>query len=163
MIQCILFDWGDTIMQVLGYDGPMATWPRVENVPGVEAALAALHRHYRLALATNAADSGRDLVSQALARGDLDNYLDLIVTAHELGARKPEPAFYVAVLRDLGCTPENAAMVGDDYQADVIGAKRAGLKAIWFNPAGRACPVAQPVHDAEVRAMADLAATVSGL
>ena len=163
MSKAIIFDWGDTVMRnFTEYPGPMANWPRVEAMPGIEYALQALHPHHRLVMATNAADSGRDLVVAALRRVALDGHFDAVYTARELGARKPEPAFYQAMLQALGCPPHEATMVGDDYRADVCGAKQAGLRAIWYNPAASPCPDVHPLHDAEVQALASLPATLSG-
>ncbi|MDI7276518.1 MAG: HAD-IIIA family hydrolase [Anaerolineae bacterium] len=163
MSKAIIFDWGDTVMRnFTEYPGPMANWPRVETMPGIEQALQALHPHYRLVMATNAADSGRDLVLAALRRVALDGHFDAVYTARELGARKPEPAFYQAMLQALGCPPHEATMVGDDYRVDVCGAKQAGLRAIWYNPAASPCPDVHPLHDAEVQALASLPATLAG-
>lgn len=160
MIRTVILDWGDTVMRNLPYAGPMAHWPRVEAVAGVEGALAALHGRRRLVLATNAADSGEALVRQALARAGLERYFDAVLTARELGLRKPDPAFFQAVLQATGAVPSEAAMVGDDYAADVAGPKALGLRAVWFNPQAQPCPQAAALHDAEVRAMADLPAAL---
>lgn len=157
-IRVVLFDWGDTVMVNLPFPGPMAHWPRVDAVPGVAEALGALSPRYRLGLATNAAESGEALVRQALERVGLADCFEAVFTARELDRHKPEPAFFEAALERLGCAPGEAVMVGDGYRGDVIGAKEAGLRAIWFNPAGRPCPLIQPVHDAELHAMADLPA-----
>ena len=43
---------------------------------------------------------------------------------------KPARAFFHAAVESLGCAPEDAVMVGDDAEADVGGAKDAGLKAV---------------------------------
>lgn len=40
---------------------------------------------------------------------------------------KPEPAFFCSALSALGVEPENAIMVGDDLDSDVVGARNAGL------------------------------------
>lgn len=42
---------------------------------------------------------------------------------------KPSPGFFDAALASMGCAPEEAVMVGDDAEADVAGALRAGLGA----------------------------------
>ena len=34
----------------------------------------------------------------------------------------------------LGTPPAEAVMVGDSWSADVIGARAAGIRAVWFNP-----------------------------
>ena len=164
MIQVVVFDWGDTVMRVFPeYEGPMAHWPRVEAVPGVEEALSALHPRYRLVLSTNAAASGAALVRAALRRVGVEEHFEGVFTAGELGARKPEPAFFQAALRELGCGPQEAVMVGDDYEVDVVGAKAVGLRAIWYNPTTCSCPLADPSHDAEVQTMAELPTAVERL
>lgn len=156
MLRALIFDWGDTLMRDLGNPGPMARWPRVEAVPGAAEALPLLHGRYRLALATNAADSDATLVRQALHRVGLERYLDPILTSRELGARKPSPDFFQAVLHALDCTPEQAALIGDDYRGDIVGAKAAGLRAIWLHPAVSPCPPPPPRHDAEIDTLARL-------
>ena len=40
---------------------------------------------------------------------------------------KPSPAFFLSALAGMDCAPENAVMVGDDAEADIAGALRAGL------------------------------------
>lgn len=44
-------------------------------------------------------------------------------------AGKPSPAFFHAVLEDLGVAAAGALMIGDDVEADVIGARDNGLQA----------------------------------
>ena len=139
-----------------GQNGPMAHWPRVEAVAGVGEVLRALHPTYHLALATNAQDSDAELVRAALRRAGLEYCFHCVFAARDLGAAKPDVRFFRAMSLRLGCRPEEVVMVGDDYLADVVGAKDAGWRAIWFNPAGSPCPLAHPRHDAEVAAMADL-------
>ena len=43
---------------------------------------------------------------------------------------KPEPGFFGLALEDLGLPADEVGMVGDDAEADVLGAKRAGLLGI---------------------------------
>jgi len=140
-LRVVLFDWGNTLMRDFPqYPGPMARWPRVEAVPGAGEALAALHGPYQVAVATNAADSGRELVGEALTRAGLLQHVDEVFTFRELGVRKPDRAFFRSILDHLGSVPQEAVMVGDDYWSDVAGASRAGLWAVWYNPWGRKPP-----------------------
>ena len=131
---CLLFDWGDTLMRDFKeYSGPMKDWPRLEALPGAGESLAALRADWVLALATNAADSDEPAICSALRRVDLDRYLDKIYCFKKIGCRKPSPAFFSFILDDLGFPPNQAVMVGDDYEVDVLGANRCGLRAVWFN------------------------------
>jgi HAD superfamily hydrolase (TIGR01458 family) len=45
-------------------------------------------------------------------------------------AGKPSPLFFRAALRALGVAADAALMVGDDINADVLGAQRAGIRAV---------------------------------
>ncbi len=51
-------------------------------------------------------------------------------------AGKPSPAFFRAVLDDLGTAAADAVMVGDDVEADVVGARDNGLGA-WLVQTGK--------------------------
>lgn len=133
-IRAVLFDWGNTLMRDLpGQHGPMRDWPHVEALPGALEALEALHAQgLRLALATNAADSGPADIRAALARCGLSAALEQIFCARELGLAKPARAFYGACLAGLDLPAEAVAMVGDDWHGDVQGALHAGLAAVWL-------------------------------
>jgi HAD superfamily hydrolase (TIGR01458 family) len=45
-------------------------------------------------------------------------------------AGKPASTFFLEVLADLGVSPEDTVMVGDDVMADVAGARRVGMDAV---------------------------------
>jgi HAD superfamily hydrolase (TIGR01458 family) len=61
---------------------------------------------------------------------------------------KPEPPFFGAALADLGLSPWEVAMVGDDPHADVAGAQKAGLRGVQVKTgkyrAGISMPGAEP-------------------
>lgn len=131
----MLFDWGDTVMRVFpDCPGPMASWPRVEVVPGIRQALRALRPHAVIGLATNAADSEPGEIRAALARVRLSSSFAKVYCYRALGVRKPSPEYFAAVLADLGLPAGRVVLVGDDWHADVEGALAAGLWAVWYNP-----------------------------
>lgn len=165
MIELVIFDWGDTVMRDFpDYAGPMVDWPRVEAVPGITEALAALQPDYDLALATNAAASGADQVRAALARARLHGYFNAVLTARELVVSKPDPAFFEAILAAFDCVPHHAVMVGDTFRTDIVGAKHASLYAIWYNPAGDPPPADVPIQaDAVIQSLQELDAAIRTL
>lgn len=55
--------------------------------------------------------------------------------------RKPDARFFEAALRQAGVQADNSVMIGDRYQLDVIGAKRAGMHSILVEPIGRDYPL----------------------
>lgn len=58
------------------------------------------------------------------------------LSASDFGAAKPDPAIFLAACSALELPPAAVLHIGDDAHADVIGARRAGLRAGWIN-AGR--------------------------
>jgi HAD superfamily hydrolase (TIGR01662 family) len=135
-IRWLLLDWGNTLMRVpLKAKGPMAEWPIIELMPGVKAALPILRKAgFRLAIISNADDSDVSQVRRALQRVGIDELIERIYLARELGSHKPEAAFFNAVLRDLECDPSQAVVIGDTLEEDIFGAQRVGMQTIWFRP-----------------------------
>jgi len=70
----------------------------------------------------------------------LDRYVDTLVVSEEAGISKPDPQIFNLTLDRLECTGDEAVMVGDSFAADIVGARAAGIRAIWFNPEGHTVP-----------------------
>ena len=68
---------------------------------------------------------------------ELDRYVDLLVVSEEAGISKPDPRIFEIALDRLRGRPQEAVMIGDSWDADVVGALAAGIRAIWFNPGMR--------------------------
>jgi HAD superfamily hydrolase (TIGR01549 family) len=72
----------------------------------------------------------------------LHRYVDYIGDSTVFGQTKPAVAFFRHVLAQLGAEPDEAFHVGDHYDADVVGARAAGITPIFldvFACDGRAC------------------------
>lgn len=109
---------------------------------------------YRLGLVSNYNHGG--VLREALARLGLLGSFDAIVVSGEVGVLKPHPRIFHAATDALGVTPSEAVMVGNDLDADVKGARSAGLRAVW-TPYPRVAPA--PVHaeaDAVVESLSEL-------
>jgi len=83
-------------------------------------------RGYRLAVVSNADGRVRALLEEA----GVASRLELVIDSAEVGVEKPDPRIFHAATRRLGLEPEACAYVGDIYEIDVEGARRAGLRAI---------------------------------
>ena len=139
--RCVLFDWGGTLMSEEGpQDRPMALWPEVTVIAGARESLAALAPTHRLAIATNASISTRDMIELALERAGLRQWISDIFCFTEIGARKDTPQFWCTVTTRLGLPAHELAMVGDTLEQDVIAPMRFGIYSVWFNDAGRQGP-----------------------
>ena len=98
--------------------------------PETEETLAGLARQVKLGIVTNgSADTHR----RKLRRLGFEELFDCCVIAGEFGAGKPDPAIFLHAAELLGVRPEECLVVGDNAEADVVGAKAAGMQAVWFN------------------------------
>lgn len=151
-ITTVVFDWGNTLMRVdPRFSGPMMLWDEVSTMPGAEEVLFSLQKKFRLVVGTNAADSNAYQVGKALERVNIKKPFHAIFTARELGARKPDLKFFRQMESVLGMRPEQMVMVGDKFSEDVLGAKRAGWRAIWYNPDGESAPGLLPLQDGDIQ------------
>ena len=161
--RCVLFDWGNTLMRDFpDYEGPMAVWPHVETLPNVKEVLLQLRPQWTLALATNAVASDETAVWRALDRGGIATLLDKVYCFQTIGHKKPAPAFFDYVVRDLPIERDRIVMVGDDFENDILGATRAGIRSIWLNQSSdeaRAGEIYQTIHD--LRSLPDLLPTLA--
>ena len=78
-------------------------------------------------LLSNADD---DFLQDAITRARLR--FSVIASSESLRAYKPHRAVFDAICGRLRCDPAEVLYVGDSPQADVHGAKRAGLRAAWI-------------------------------
>jgi putative hydrolase of the HAD superfamily len=70
-----------------------------------------------------------------LINAGLDRFFNVMYCSSELGIRKPNPQIFKIVLNKLGVEPFETVHVGDNVQADMYGAKKAGITGIWIkNP-----------------------------
>jgi len=61
----------------------------------------------------------------------LQHVFDAVVTINDTGELKPSPAPFREVLRRLDTRPEEALMVGDWAERDVVGGKSLGMKTVF--------------------------------
>jgi HAD superfamily hydrolase (TIGR01509 family) len=74
--------------------------------------------------------------STAMMMRDLDDmgiapYVDAGVCSGETGFLKPHPSTFERVMADLGVPPGETVMVGDSVEADLRGARAAGMRTVW--------------------------------
>jgi putative hydrolase of the HAD superfamily len=60
----------------------------------------------------------------------------VVVDSKLAGFEKPDPRIFLPALTALGVAAADALYVGDLYEVDVVGARRAGMAAVLLDPAG---------------------------
>jgi putative hydrolase of the HAD superfamily len=66
----------------------------------------------------------------------LSDWLQVMVTSQEVGFNKPQPEIFLAALKQAGVKPPEAIYVGDQYQTDVVGANKVGMRGILLDRNG---------------------------
>jgi putative hydrolase of the HAD superfamily len=69
---------------------------------------------------------------EAMDAAGLGATFDIVVSSAWVGARKPHPRMYDAVLTRAGVAPEDALFVGDTWTCDVDGPRAAGLRTVYL-------------------------------
>ena len=126
---------------------------------GAEGLLQGLRPEHEIYIVTNGVASTQ---RKRIAISGLDRYVDEFYISEEIGAQKPQQAFFDHVLSHIGpCSANDLLLIGDSLSADILGANRAGITSCWFNPSG--APLkgeARP--DFEIARLADLEAILGG-
>lgn len=108
---------------VIGGAGPEFDYPRLNHVFHLlldGAVLVAMHKNLLWKTA-----GGLDLDAGAYIAG-----LERAADCEAVVVGKPSPLFFQAALRALDVDADRALMVGDDIDADVLGAQQAGIRGV---------------------------------
>lgn len=135
---------------VAAYLGEWCTGIRL--LPGVAELVSALARRYRLGVVSNTHQ--RALIDEQLQTMRIEHLFDPILTSIELGVRKPHPRIFRSALAALRLPAREVLFIGDSYEADYRGARRAGLHGVLIDsPGTRTLPAGHRVRSiAELRA-----------
>lgn len=116
--------------------------------PQVGPMLAELRRAgFTLAIVSNRTKS----YTQEIEELGLGEHFDLLLAAGEINQWKPEPGIFQHALGRLRIKSEQAMYVGDNYYADILGARQAGLRTVLIDADGlfpeADCPVISAVEE----------------
>jgi 2-haloacid dehalogenase len=130
---------------------------QAQLIEGAEALIQQLAGEFRLALITNGLS---DVQRPRLALSPFANRFDEVAISEELGAAKPDPAYFEEVFRRIGAhfeTPrrDQVLVIGDSLSSDIQGGINFGLDTCWFNPHAKPPhPTLSPHY--EIRRLAEL-------
>ena len=79
-----------------------------------------------------------------------------VVTAADVGAPKPERRIFESAVAHTGVSPGEVLHVGDHPEADIDGARQAGLRTAWINRNSDAWPGHLATPDAVVSTLTEL-------
>jgi putative hydrolase of the HAD superfamily len=91
-----------------------------------------------------------------LERFALTGFFEVALFSSVVGVRKPDARLFIAALARLRTTPQRAVFVGDTPEVDIVGAQRAGLRAVLITRPGVVRRAASPAPDLRIEDLRDL-------
>ncbi len=121
-------------------------------LPHAHETLQYLQPKYPLHIITNGFDEVQSVKMEA---GKITHFFREIITSQNSGYKKPDARIFEYALRKVGAYAGECLMVGDSFQSDIVGATRAGIDAVFFNPDQRSQEISiKPKY--EIRDLAEL-------
>ncbi len=90
-----------------------------------------LIKRYPLHVITNGFEEVQD---SKFKNSKLDQYFQHTITSEAAGSKKPSRCIFNYALEKVGASTNECVMIGDDFEADIVGATESGIDAIFFNP-----------------------------
>jgi putative hydrolase of the HAD superfamily len=85
---------------------------------------------YQLHIITNGFAS---VQTKKMKNSNIDHYFETITNSEMAGVKKPHRNIFDFALSLAKASKEESLMIGDSYEADIIGAQEAGIEAVFFN------------------------------
>jgi len=98
--------------------------------PNAVEVIAKLSKKYKLHILTNGFSEVQFI---KVENSGLAPYISTIITSEMARAQKPDPKIFQYTLEKAGAKKEETLMIGDDLEADILGAKNVGLDQIYVN------------------------------
>ncbi|MEA0553695.1 HAD family hydrolase [Lysinibacillus irui] len=95
------------------------------------AVLDQLKGKYQLVLLTNGAPSLQNLKLEITP--EIAPYFDHIIISGDFGKGKPDASIFEFVMEKASITADEAIMVGDNLNTDILGSSRVGMRNVWIN------------------------------
>lgn len=93
-----------------------------------EECLKKLHSKYKIGIIANQSLG----TVQRLEEFGILKFIDLVIASAEEGVEKPDRRIFEIALSRADCSPDQAIMVGDRIDNDIIPTKKMGMKTIWI-------------------------------
>ena len=89
-----------------------------------------LKQKYRLHIITN---GFTEVQNKKIVNSKIKKYFHSIIDSETVGVKKPNIKIFDYALKVSGAKSKNSLMIGDNLEADILGALNAGFHAIHFN------------------------------
>lgn len=90
---------------------------------------------YALAVVSNLAQPYSEPIKRLIGP-----YIDVFIWSYELAAAKPDRKIFATLCNRLDCLPMRVLMVGDSWEADVMGSSNYGMPSVLIDRQGKNDP-----------------------
>lgn len=116
-------------------------------LPGAKDALKAIRaKDFRMGLISNTGRTPGSMLRVVMDKLGILEFFDATTFSNETLVRKPNELAFSLTLEKLRAVPKASVHVGDDINKDVLGAKKAGMRAVHYAPGDEG-----PSRSADVR------------
>jgi putative hydrolase of the HAD superfamily len=115
----------------INWDYMRRTTKKNRLVPGAVEMLEALKPYYRMFILSN---GFREIQSLKLQHAGLASYFEKLILSEDARIQKPNRAIFDYALKNTNSRRRESLMIGDSWEADIVGARNAGIDQLWFNP-----------------------------
>ena len=104
---------------------------RTKLVDGTIELLEYLKPKYKMHILSN---GFKEVQYKKIENSGLTPYFDKIILSDEIGVNKPHVDFFNYALEQTNADPSKTLMIGDSWDADILGAYNSNIPQLWFNP-----------------------------
>jgi putative hydrolase of the HAD superfamily len=87
-----------------------------------------LKPQYSMHIITNGFE---EVQHRKLQNSNLLPFFDKVITSEKVGVKKPNPAIFEYAMELTGAGAHESVMIGDNFEADILGAMNVGMQAIF--------------------------------
>ena len=77
-----------------------------------------------------------EIQARKIASSEIGHFFEHVVTFETANAKKPDRRIFEYAMEMAQTTADQSLMVGDNWIADILGAKQVGMDTVYLNPAG---------------------------
>ena len=89
-----------------------------------------LSPNYQLHIITN---GFAEVQTLKLHNSKIAHFFETVTSSEEVGLKKPHPVIFETALDKASVEPEKSIMIGDTFEADILGAEKVGMDTLFFN------------------------------
>ena len=88
-----------------------------------------LKESYNLHIITNGFS---EIQHKKLTKSSINHYFETVTNSESVGVKKPNPKIFKHALKVANVKVDQSVMIGDNYEADILGALNIGMDAVYF-------------------------------